>query len=145
VSTDWDVWCADCHEEVTALQDNRSVALCRTLILAAPALAILGQSEAWPALRKEDFELSCFRGRVDPSAFAKHAGHHLVTMSEYGEIDGRCSRHVRVYWTEQDWDFAYCMADPGHSGPPVLSWPPWKKEEAASKGPILRMVESDGP
>jgi hypothetical protein len=95
VSTDWNIRCTLCGETHSFNDANHAVELMRGIIAIARGLAALGH-----AMAKSGFpypyslDVTTSYGSINPAWFAKHDGHPLVPISEYGEIDGTCGKRV---------------------------------------------------
>ena len=109
MSTDWNVHCLDCKETHTFCDANHMDAEMATLCKHAAAIAALA-----PLMAESDyleFRLGS-RGEIDTTWFAKHAGHRLVPISEYGDILGQCAVHVKCVCGSR----RQCTKDYGHDG-----------------------------
>lgn len=87
MSCSYHVWCRDCGEQ-NELEAEHDPGLIRALLRHADALAAMG-----PVLGEAySLELRTAYGRVDPSWFSHHRGHHLVVRNEYGVIESLCPK-----------------------------------------------------
>jgi len=95
MSTDWHVHCRDCKETFTFNDANRMSEVMASLCKHAAAIAALA-----PLLREQPNDLmfavgySGNYGSIDPAWFAKHLGHRLVPISEYGDLLDQCTEYV---------------------------------------------------
>jgi hypothetical protein len=91
MSTDWNVHCLDCNDTYRFDEPNHMLDLMRSLVKHAPAIAALAplMAECGDGVRMETYY-----GRIDPSWFAAHAGHHLVPKDQYGRCDDECGEYI---------------------------------------------------
>ena len=114
MSTDWNVHCLDCKETHTFDDANHMDTTMSALCKHAQAIAALA-----PLL------LSCgtvileveHHGRIDAAWFAKHLGHRLVPISEYGDILGQCAEYI----TCSCGSVRRCTLGHGHEGEHAVS------------------------
>lgn len=83
---DWSIWCVDCSSEHGFNDANHQEELMHEIIgyreIIASMAPMMGNING---LRFGFLDRSGY-GDVDAGWFAKHAGHHLVARSEYGDI-----------------------------------------------------------
>lgn len=112
MSTDWHIKCVDCGDEHRFNDANWRVDDMRGLIAHAATIAALA-----PALQDVSdlaLELGPY-GRVDAQWFARHLGHRLVPISEYGHLDEQC--HAQVPCSDPTcWSRYPCILRDGHDG-----------------------------
>lgn len=92
MSTDWNVHCIDCNDTHTFNDanhcDDDMVAICKHAAAIAALAPLLSDT------RHVDIQLRTAYGRIDVQWFARHAGHRLAPISEYGHLMGQCSGRV---------------------------------------------------
>jgi len=84
MSTDWNVHCVDCKSTHVFNDANHQDTLMALLCKHADAIADLA-----PLLREgagQDIAIKTYWGDVDADWFARHRGHKLVPISEYGDL-----------------------------------------------------------
>lgn len=109
MSTDWNVHCLDCNEthgfDDANHMDDTMASLCKhaaAIAALAPLLAAAG------AVRLEVE----YHGRIDAAWFARHLGHRLVPISEYGDVLGQCAEYVAC----ECGNTRRCKLEYGHAG-----------------------------
>ena len=97
MSTNYDVVCLDCQDKHGFDRDEllRQV---RNLVVHAPTLADMGHTfkaiegmGLVPKLSLDDYG----DDPVNLEWFAKHKGHRLAVVDEYGRLDGDCGEYFR--------------------------------------------------
>lgn len=93
MSEDWNIYCRDCRDTHYFSDANHQVELMRGLIKHSDVIAGL------QPLMADHGEYITFSaghyGHIDVGWFAKHRGHALVAVSEYGKVDMECNEYVR--------------------------------------------------
>lgn len=112
MSCDWHVHCVDCNETHRFDDANHRDDLMRLLIKHADAIAAVAPLLADPEAR-ERLEFKTYYGSIDADWFAKHRGHQLRAIDEYGRLDTQCHGYFRC--GNCDHDHA-CRLDRGHEG-----------------------------
>lgn len=84
MSCDWDILCRTCDSRHGFSDANHCDDVMRHLIRHREAIAALA-----PLLRDapESVEFKLYYGSIDAAWFAKHTGHDLVPIDEYGGVD----------------------------------------------------------
>ncbi len=86
MSCDWRIKCVDCDDTHDFTDANHQVKFMRILIKHRDAIANLDALMSEPD-NYVDIYLKTWYGNVDISFFKEHAGHKLIPISEYGDID----------------------------------------------------------
>lgn len=110
MSCDWHIRCVDCNETHRFDDANHCDDDMRVLIKHAAALAGFVELQAELGDRFQ-ITLACY-GSIDASWFAKHRGHRLQPIDEYGRLDTQCHGYA-------DCDAGHshpCRLDLGHDG-----------------------------
>ncbi len=94
MSTDWNIKCLDCGDVHGFDDANHEEALMVLLCEHAKALGGLAPLLSRFARHSTDVELRTPYGRIDAAWFAKHAGHRLCPIDEYGALLGQCAKYV---------------------------------------------------
>lgn len=91
MSTDWNVHCLDCADTHGFNDANWCDADMAVICKHAAAIANLA-----PLLSETTMMITLHTayGRIEPSWFAKHAGHRLVPINEYGHFMEQCAEYV---------------------------------------------------
>ena len=110
MSCDYFVWCRDCAERHEFNDANHRIDLMHALIRNRDAIAAL------VPLRSEvgEITLQTYYGHIDVYWFAKHAGHELAVIDEYGKIDGSCGEFFLCPSSDHRHS---CRLDKGHPPP----------------------------
>jgi hypothetical protein len=85
VSTDWNIRCVDCGDTHHFNDANHQNRLMLDILSHQEAIAAIA-----PLLRTGDVELETFYGNIDAAWFAKHLGHNLLPIDEYGRLLDQC-------------------------------------------------------
>lgn len=112
MSNHWDILCLDCNEEHGFDSSNHADDAMRAIVRAAPALAAFAATEALLGETLVDVEVTCSKGRLRTAWFAKHAGHRLAAVDEYGRVDGTCGKRLECECGRGH----YCKRDKDHDG-----------------------------
>lgn len=88
MSCDWDVRCIDCNECAGIDNANHEEGLMRVLIARSNSLADLATIENDEGIYLLELRINSYY--VDLGFFAKHRGHHLRPVDEYGLFDTPC-------------------------------------------------------
>ncbi len=99
MSCDWNVYCLNCREKHFFEDANHQDKLMWLLVRAAKEIAGLKE-----LCENGDVRIETSFGGVDAEWFAKHAGHRLCPISEYGDLQleqpctlcGKASRELRL-------------------------------------------------
>lgn len=110
MSTDWNVHCLDCKDthyfSDANWRDDDMALICKHAgAIAAMAPLIAGANLI-------NIEISTSYGRIDADWFAKHLGHNLVPISEYGHFMKQCPEYVDCLCGSNK----RCTLDVGHEG-----------------------------
>lgn len=86
----WDVWCVDCATRLGVNDANHRVVEMRMLVKHAKTIEMLGAIQGEMLEKTLSYaplyvELNGIT--IEPIWFRVHAGHHLVPINEYGELD----------------------------------------------------------
>jgi hypothetical protein len=110
MGTSWDIRCIDCGEDadVTANYDPIRIYEIQAIIEHAAAFAGMGAVDS-------DFEVKRVGVYVPFVWLAKHAGHRLRPVSEYGEVDGTCAKDYHCEHCSSR--LGQCDKDVDHEGP----------------------------
>lgn len=114
MSTDWNVKCLDCDDVCTFDDANHQDVLMSMLCKHAEAIAALA-----PLLASACIELRTDYGPIDATWFARHVGHRLRPISEYGDLLGQCAEHLPC----QCGVLQRCILDAEHGGDHTLVKP----------------------
>lgn len=109
MSTDWHVHCVDCNDTHTFDDANHMDTTMAALCKHAAAIAALAPLLAECSTVTLAVE---YHGRIDAAWFAKHLGHRLVPISEYGHLMTQCAEYVDCPCGST----ARCRLDHGHDG-----------------------------
>lgn len=90
MSCDWNVHCVDCKDTHYFNDANHEDKLMAALCKHADAIAGLVD-----LVKTDDVQLGTLWGRVDPGWFARHRGHKLVPINEYGDLLTQCAEFVK--------------------------------------------------
>ncbi len=108
MSTDWNVKCLDCNTEHHFNGANHQDELMAQLCKHANAIADIA-----PLLLNSDVTLETLWGQVDAAWFARHKGHTLAPINEYGDLLGQCAERIRCC----EYGHVYrCKLASGHTG-----------------------------
>jgi hypothetical protein len=110
MSTDWDVACVECGDEVGIRDANHMEDLMWEYVKAAPQIAALGVFR--PDARVNLYDTHDMRYAVRAGWFAEHAGHTLKPRNEYGHWAGQCSEYVKCSCGSTQ----RCKGKSGHDG-----------------------------
>lgn len=111
MSTDWNIKCLDCDDEHRFNDASHCDEEMAVLVKHAAAIAALHPLVSEFA-RTYDLELSFSHGRVHIDWFFAHAGHRLVSISEYGHFMDQCHEYVNCNCGSS----RRCTKPPGHEG-----------------------------
>lgn len=119
MSCDWHIRCVTCGDTHRFDDANHMDEAMSALIRHRDAIAALV-----PLLREPHVDIvfslglgnRCDEWRIDPAWFAKHAGHELRPIDEYGCLLGQCGEHVRCGECSS-WHL--CALEHGHAPPCV--------------------------
>lgn len=112
MSCDYYVYCRACDERHDFNDANHRDRLMAHLIQHAAAIATL--APALDGYEGSNLTLGTSYGRVDCAWFARHLGHDLVAVDEYGRVSDRCNRRVTCGECRSE---RWCGESPGHAGP----------------------------
>lgn len=88
MSTDWDLYCCDCDEELGAPSSWPD----RYVVLSSAADLL---AELAPHANRADLIVELSRQQVNLDWFVKHRGHRLVPRNEYGQCFDECGKDFR--------------------------------------------------
>lgn len=123
MSTDWNIYCVDCGETLKFNDANHIDKEMRVLCKHAAAIAAL--APMFQEMKEVAWNGMCLSlpygsyGSVEPDWFARHLGHRLRPINEYGYCDDECGEMVRRDRPEPSdgWDWEPCCLLDGHEGP----------------------------
>jgi hypothetical protein len=115
MSTDYRLYCLDCdnQEAIHASYSPVRIEEARDILSKASVFALLGDLDESEYVIHRDSD----RGpRIRWQWFVKHHGHRLRIISEYGEVDGQCSKDISCSACG-DVRYHACKLDVDHAGP----------------------------
>lgn len=113
MSCDWDVRCVTCGDNHGFHDANHCEDLMLSLCKRAEAIAALVPLIATSRYGEIELRVGSY-GAVDVRWFARHAGHQLSPVDEYGRLLNQCQNYVACGECSTQ---HHCKLDKDHAGP----------------------------